>query len=155
MSPLFFFFKSNFPFSFTPASTGEMVIYFFKYACIDADEHVLQTIDITVGPAISAPAPSPSQALIAPPLYSSSSSSSTTKPVAPPYSSSSSSKQKPSASQARAILIDTMPSQIQRDFAELSQTEPETKDKAEIPMGYNQYVRLTFSPVYQVILQSK
>ena len=75
----------------------------------------------------------------APPLYSSASLS-TSRTAATLRSLTLSTNQQPSLSQARAVLIDSMPSQLRREIDELSLTEPETEDEREVPVGCKQSV---------------
>lgn len=119
-------------FSFTPVSTGEVVSNSpFLYFSPIVDE-LCQTIEIIVRPAADAnitastplaPIPQPD-----PPQYSTAISSA---PRAPTHlrASASSSEQRPSTSQAINRLFEAMPSQIRRDLATWSETEPETDDE--------------------------
>ena len=132
---------TNFSFSTQPATDipvfcsitlGDIVSNMFSSACIDADPHIFQTVDMSVHPApaltekasiiatkiVAALAEPPSivETPAPPPLPMLPSS---TTAVAPPQPSSSASRPRPTRSQVVSDLFDIMPSQIQRDLAHL------------------------------------
>jgi len=149
--------------SYSTTRTGNIVSNIFLIACLDADPHMFQTVDLNFRPIVKDSKPMPLnvdeiarriitataesassvQGLAPPALYTSS--SLTTRHVAPPYPSSSASKPKPTHSQTIANLFEIMPSQIQRDLAELGETQLDVDeyDSQMIMQGYNQQVRFT------------
>ena len=115
-------------------------------------EELYQAIDLSVGPAANASTPLAPVPTADPPRYSSVSSAARAATLSSLRASATSLEQRPSTSQAtRAInqLFEVMPSQIQRDLAEWSETEPETDDEIPMRRGQNQPVCLFISCVSQ------
>lgn len=106
----------------------------FLGPCVGADQNALQTIDITVGPAVDGYALSSSQPAISPPQYSSASSS--LKPPAPSCAPTSL-KRRPSLPPGTRPY-NFLPTQLQREFSPPPEIEPEMDD--ELYMAQNQLV---------------
>ena len=115
------------------------------FASTGADHPALQTIDITVGPTANGSTTPSNQTPISPPQYSLSLSFAP-RAAAPPYASTSSARRPSLPPGIRPY--DLLPTQLQREFSPVSETEPESEDELKLPLREsNKLVRLLFLPI--------